>query len=106
MGWEKRDRGGLYYTRSKKIDGRVVREYVGTGALAELAAEMDALDRQRRKVEMEAWRVECERIEALESPVEELCEVTEVLAQVALYAAGYHRHNRGEWRKKRGDYEG
>jgi hypothetical protein len=103
MGWEKRARGGLYYTKSKKIGNQVVREYVGTGPLAQLAAEMDALDRQRRQEEAEAWRVEREYMEALETPIEELCEATEVLAQAALLAAGYHRHNRGPWRKRRGD---
>ena len=40
--WEKRERGGLYYTRSRKVHGRVVREYVGGDALGELAALMDA----------------------------------------------------------------
>src|SRR5829696_2006524 len=40
--WEKRERGDLYYTRSCKVSGRVVREYVGGGALGELAALMDA----------------------------------------------------------------
>jgi hypothetical protein len=101
MGWEKRKRGGLYYTRSKKINGRVVREYLGTGPLAELAAQMDALERWRREEEAEAWRAERERLEALEAPVAKLCEITEALARAALLASGYHRHNRGEWRKKR-----
>ena len=33
MGWEH----GRYYTRSQKVNGRIVREYVGTGRVAELA---------------------------------------------------------------------
>jgi hypothetical protein len=106
MGWEKRDRGGLYYTRSKKIGGRVVREYVGAGSLAELVAEMDALERRRRQEETATWRAERERIDALEAPIVELCETAEVLAQATLYAAGYRKHNRGEWRKRRDTEEG
>ena len=45
MGWDK----GRYYTRSKKANGRVVREYVGAGRVAELVAQMDALERERRE---------------------------------------------------------
>jgi len=102
MAWEQRERGGLYYTRSRKVHGRVVREYIGTGPLAELAAEADARERRRREEEAEAWREERERMEALEAPIEELCEAAELLSEAALYAAGYHRHKRGEWRKRRG----
>jgi hypothetical protein len=100
--WEKRERGGLYYTRSRKVDGRVVREYIGTGPLAKLAAEMDALKRRQREKETEAWQVERECVEALDSPMEELHEAAEVLAKAALLAADYHQHKRGEWRKRRG----
>ncbi len=102
--WERRERGGLYYTRSRKVGGRVVREYVGSGPLAELAARMDTLERRQREEEAKAWREEKERLEALDGPVEELCEAAEVLARAALVVAGYHQHKRGEWRKRRGDY--
>ncbi len=101
MGWEKRERGGLYYTRSKKINGRVTREYVGGGPLGKLAAEVDALERSRREEEAEARRAEQELLEGLEASVRKLCEITEALAHTALLAAGYHQHNRGEWRKRR-----
>lgn len=99
--WESRKRGGRYYTRSRKVDGQVVREYVGTGPIAEFAAQMDALDRERREEEAAVWREEKERLEALARPVEELCEAAELLVRAALVAAGYHQHKRGEWRKKR-----
>ena len=101
MGWEKRDRGGLYYTRSKKVDGRVVREYVGGGTLGHLAALQDAHERRRRQEEAALWKQERERLEALMAPVEDLCEATEILYRAALLSAGYRRHQRGQWRRKR-----
>ncbi len=104
--WERRERGGLYYTRSRKENVRVVREYVGAGPVAELAAEMDRLERLEREEEAEARREERERLDALAAPVGELCEAAEFLARAALVAAGYRQHKRGEWRKRRGETEG
>src|SRR5215212_9039564 len=101
MGWEKRDRGGLYYTRSKKVDGQVVREYVGGGILGHLAALQDAQERRQREEEATLWREEQDRLEALIAPVDQLCEIVEILSQATLYAAGFRRHQRGEWRRKR-----
>jgi len=99
--WESRQRGGLYYTRSRKVNGQVVREYVGTGILGELAARMDVEDRQRREEEEAAWREERERLEELASSVDELCEGIETITRAAFLAAGFRRHNRGEWRRPR-----
>ncbi len=100
--WEKRERGGLYYTRSRKEGGRVVREYIGSGPSAELAAQADSEARRRRQEQRDAQKVKRERLEALMEPVEELCEAAEVIARAALIASGYRQHNRGEWRKRRG----
>jgi hypothetical protein len=100
--WERRARGGPYYTRSHKQDGKVVREYVGGGFLGELAARMDAEERRRREEQEVAQREERERLDALVAPVEELCEAAEVVARAALVASGHRQHNRGEWRKRRG----
>ena len=99
--WERRERGGPYYTRSRKEGGRVVREYVGGGVLGEIAHLEDESERRRREEEASSWKEERERLEGLMAPVDELCEVAEVLARAALVAAGYRRHNRGEWRKRR-----
>ena len=101
MGWEKRERGGLYYTRSRKVGGRVVREYVGGGILGHLAALQDAQERRRREEEAALWKEERARLEALIAPVDQLCEIVEILSQATLLAAGFRRHQRGEWRRKR-----
>jgi hypothetical protein len=102
MGWEKRERGGSYYTRSYKVNGRVIRVYVGKGPRAELAANTDALKRLRREEEAKVWREEQERLETLDQALEELCESVEIVCRASLLAAGFRRHNRGEWRRKRG----
>ena len=104
--WERRERGGLYYTRSRKEGGRVVREYVGCGILGELAAQLDAEERQRREEQAARWRDEQAELDALEAPVAELSEALDLLVRAALLASGYHQHNRGEWRLRREPEEG
>jgi hypothetical protein len=101
MGWEQRERGGRYYTRSYREGDRVLKEYVGAGPIAEIAAKRDEEERLRREEEGRGWRARCEELEALEEPVEELCEVSDLLARAALIAAGYHQHHRSEWRERR-----
>ncbi len=100
--WERRERGGLYYTRSRKEGGRVVREYVGTGLVAELAARRDAGERRERANLDAALRAERERLAPAEATLAALDAATEGMARTALVAHGYHRHHRGAWRKRRG----
>jgi hypothetical protein len=97
MGWER----GRYYTRSVKVNGRVVREYVGTGRVAELAAQMDALEREKRRLDGLALGAERNELAAIEADLKTLTEKTELVARAALLAAGYHQHKRGEWRRRR-----
>ena len=99
--WERRERGGLYYTRSRKEGSKVVREYVGSGVLGEIAALQDEYERRRREEEAALWKEERQELEDLTPLVDELSEAAEVLARATLIAAGYRRHNRGEWRKSR-----
>jgi hypothetical protein len=101
VSWERRERGGRYYTKSRRINGRIERQYVGTGPFAEFVAQMDALKRQRREEQIRAWREEREHLEALDRSLKELHEAAKVLTQATLLAAGFHQH-RGEWRKRRG----
>jgi hypothetical protein len=97
MGWDR----GRYYSRSRKVNGRVVRQYVGGGRLGQIAARLDAIGRdvrQAARARQEAIRSE---VEALDAALDELNAVADLLARAALLAAGYRQHNRGEWRKRR-----
>jgi hypothetical protein len=103
MPWERRERGGRYYTRSRRSpkDGRVVREYVGSGPLAQIVAEAERQRRELEEARREREKEELGRLKALAAPVFELSEAAEILAHAHLVAAGYHRR-KGEYRRARG----
>jgi hypothetical protein len=96
MGWE---RG--YYYRVRKVNGRVVREYIGAGKVAELVAQMDALERERRGLEALKQRQEKEELKGIDADLKAVNERIDLAARAALLAAGFHLHKRGEWRKRR-----
>ena len=100
MAWETRERGGRYYTRSRREGGRVVREYVSTGPFAKRVAEADRAAREEREAAAMHEGFERERVEALAAPVLELSEVADILTRAHLIAAGCHQH-KGEWRRRR-----
>jgi hypothetical protein len=100
MAWERRERGERYYTRSRRAEGKVVREYVGGGALGEFAARIDTEERERWEAEAARGRAEVKRLEELAAPVVQLYEVAEALARAHLIATGCHSH-KGEWRRRR-----
>ncbi|HKA55973.1 MAG TPA: hypothetical protein VKJ47_20165 [Candidatus Binatia bacterium] len=96
MGWE---RG--YYYRVRKVNGRVVREYVGAGEVVELVAQMDALEREQRRLKALEQRQEKDELKALDAELKVVNERIDLAAHAALLAAGFHQHKRGEWRKRR-----
>ncbi len=97
MGWDRRG----YYYRARKVNGRVIREYVGSGLIATLAAQEDAAKREQRKSEQAREKAERKKLEALDTPLKELNKLADLLAYAALRIAGFHQHKRGEWRKRR-----
>ena len=101
MSWEERERGSRYYTRSHREGGRIVREYVGSGPVAEIIAQRDEEERRRREEEARIWREEREQMDALDREGGELDDLAELLTRAAFLVAGYRRHDRGERRKPR-----
>ena len=102
MSWDKKARGrkGGYYYRSVRVGSRVVKQYVGAGPAAEMAAALDMAERRRRHAEREAWRDELSRISAADLVLDDVGVLCNLLATAVLAALGYH-HHRGEWRRRR-----
>jgi hypothetical protein len=105
MGWEVRN-GHSYYYRSRRVNGKPVREYHGTGLRALLAVEQDEADRAQREERRRAVAAELAEIAALEAPLAAFCAAAETIARAALLATGHHRHDRGEWRRRSGGGHG
>ena len=101
MAWETRRGRGRYYTRSTRRGGRVERHYIGVGPAAEAAAAGDELRRAERCESREAARAEEARAAGLTRPLEELSAALDLLTAATLAGLGFHRHDRGVWRRKR-----
>ena len=106
MAWQDVD-GRRYYYRGRRLCGRTRRVYVGAAGspAAELAAAADGLRRLGREAAARERHAERERHREAEAPLLALCERTDVLTRAALLAAGFHRHHRGPWRRRRRELE-
>src|SRR5262249_34993764 len=89
-----------YYFRKVRINGRVVSQYVGGGALGAEAAALDAQQRAERCARADARQAEWAHWDELDTLLQEIYDAVEQLVRATLQAAGYHYH-RGEWRKHR-----
>ena len=110
MTWETRKGKGRYYTRTHRLPGgHRIREYVGSDALAELLAQLDAQLREEQALQEQIAAEEQAARDAyymrLFGPLDALEAATGVLVREALTAAGYVQHARGEWRRPRGGQE-
>src|SRR5215813_11548754 len=96
MGIERRGNQAYFY-RKKRFGRRVVSVYAGSGEGALLEASAREEDRLRRLEQ----RAELDRLMAAEQRLIEAYNRVELIFRAAMTAAGYHKHCRGQWRKRR-----
>ena len=94
-------RDGRYYYRSRREGGRVISEYLGVGAVGAAAARRDEERRAQTIAERECNRAAREEARQLEVALRDLARVSDQLMAETLTTAGFHRHHRGEWRRRR-----
>ena len=90
----------MYYTRSRREHGRVLREYVGTGVAGQAAADGDEATRAARASQKAEFEAQVARLHGIETSVENLGKELEALARQVLEASDLRLH-RGEWRRRR-----
>jgi len=99
MAWEEH-RGGRYYYRKQRVNGRVVSQYMGTGEVASILSGLDDAERIEREVTREEERDRRAELRREDEEFDELVGLTEAFAAAALLAAGCHTH-KGTWRRTR-----
>ena len=93
MAWEQRGSRSYYY-RARRVNGRVVKQYLGAGPIAVAAATIDLNQRAEREG---ARRLGDHGDLGADAALDEL----EAIVFRALIAAGFHRPKRGRWRRRR-----
>ena len=100
MGWERRKRGGLYYTRSRRVGGRVVREYHGAGFAGQFEEECAEEEREEARKARDAWRAEQSLLRGIDAAVAGVEAESKRLVAEVLTEHGFHKH-KGQWRRRR-----
>ncbi len=103
MAWERRGKRGrlVYYSVSKTIEGKVVKQYLGRGERAIAAAAVVAQAKMQREADWVAVQEEQARLIGPDGLALELIAVVDLLMAATLIASGFHRRNWGKWRKCR-----
>ena len=99
MAWETRS-GKPYYYRKRRVDGKVVSEYVGTGGQAEEMAVQDELDRDLRKAQEDKVRSIIQGDKLIDRQIDCVSAQMMRIVHGFLLINGYHTHKR-KWRKYR-----
>jgi hypothetical protein len=99
MAWQQRGTKRYLY-RSVKRQGRVIKEYLGTGPIAEALYNVEVMERQQRQAAQDAWRQTLADHATVDAQVQIWWEQQCLLLQALLYTEGLYRHDRSTWRKR------
>ena len=90
-----------YYYTSRRVGGRVVTRYAGSGECAVLMARSDAIRRSHREAETATRATTAAAARSEFADLRAQIAAMNSAVAAALRASGWHQHRR-EWRKKRG----
>jgi hypothetical protein len=99
MAWERRGNHSYYYRKER--DGKQVRSvYVGRGEIAHMISNIQSSSPFLETLARRIKSPEILRLERVEMALDQVSDLTRLLTQAALLAAGFHTHKR-QWRRMR-----
>ncbi|QGJ68706.1 Hypothetical protein PBC10988_3670 [Planctomycetales bacterium 10988] len=101
MSWDTKRNGKSYYYRNKRVDGRPVKEYLGSGKKAKAAAQEDCERRLQRVRDREYWDQQLSSFEEADQLLQQLSEGITLVFRAVLIREGFYLHKGHEWRKRR-----
>jgi len=99
MTWLTRN-GRKSYHRFRRVNGKVIHTYVGTGRVAQLAAEADELQRQQRQLARDERDRHIAAVRHEYREQHQLDSFVEHFLRAELRCAGFYLWNRCVWRKR------
>lgn len=101
-------KGKRYWYRSRKVHGKVITDYIGPDESMKanrgfLMLELAAAEKVEDQLKLDEI---VDTITKREEEVEKMYDFVADLLETSLKNAGFHKHNRGEWRKRRGATHG
>ena len=90
-----------YYYRQRRIDGRKIRTYIGSGDVALVAAERDAKKRAELAALQQSIDSQQGSIAKCLAPVLIADQYIHLTSRALLVDAGFHQHDRGVWTRRR-----
>jgi hypothetical protein len=102
MGWYRKQRGGKrgYYYRSVRVNGRAIKQYIGSGPAAELIADLEAERQESKRAAREARLRESAQLAVIEMAICAAQRLAAILVNATMILSGYYLHH-GDWRRRR-----
>ncbi len=100
MSWERRGARSYFY-RVERRDGKLVKSYVGKGAVGEIAARLVANSRRRRVEQAATLAAERALLAVPDAASVAFDSACELMVAATLTAAGFPRSSHQPWRRRR-----
>lgn len=100
MPWQKRGKHEYYYSWRTRSSGRK-KVYFGRGPAASVVALRDQIKAAEHRAACSAFRAFRQQFEDNNERLKEAHGLITHLVAAEMIAAGYYRHDRGRWRKRR-----